>query len=305
MTRSTLALLVLLAATTIIPAADKPAAVELDATLRMTQDNYESGQPIPGELTIHNAGTDWVKLDEIENLGRDLRLVDDKGKETRPDAQPYAPARATAIGPGGFVGFAFEAQRMFGRLEKPGTYKLVLRRDGVRAVERAVRVIERYDPALNYRLELDTPQGPVSIELHPAEAPETVHHIVNLARLGFYDGAAIPRIEPTKGVAIRGPVTANHRIVPFEKNERQLLAGTVIVEPQSGELQANLPNLIILLGPRPEWQGRATAVGRVVGDEQALSKLLQLPTSGEKGLPAFQPIAPVAVKTARIVETKR
>lgn len=40
----------------------------------------------------------------------------------------------------------------------------------------------------------DTDRGPITIELHPAQAPLTVANFVNLVRRGFYDGLGFHRV---------------------------------------------------------------------------------------------------------------
>ncbi len=58
------------------------------------------------------------------------------------------------------------------------------------------------DEAKTYTAVLDTTLGEITIELDPAEAPETVNNFVVLSRYHYYDGAPFHRIIP--GFVIQG-----------------------------------------------------------------------------------------------------
>ncbi len=58
------------------------------------------------------------------------------------------------------------------------------------------------DLAKRYTATLHTNQGDITIELLPAEAPQTVNNFVFLARDGFYDGTIFHRVVP--GFVIQG-----------------------------------------------------------------------------------------------------
>ena len=52
------------------------------------------------------------------------------------------------------------------------------------------------DPAASYTAVLNTSAGPITVELLPAEAPNTVNNFVFLARQGFYDNVIFHRTIP-------------------------------------------------------------------------------------------------------------
>jgi cyclophilin family peptidyl-prolyl cis-trans isomerase len=58
------------------------------------------------------------------------------------------------------------------------------------------------DLAKQYTAELETNHGPITIELDPQRAPQTVNNFVFLAREGFYDGVIFHRVVP--GFVIQG-----------------------------------------------------------------------------------------------------
>ena len=53
-----------------------------------------------------------------------------------------------------------------------------------------------------YQVTLDTPRGPIVMDLDPRLAPVTVNHFVSQARKGFYDGLTFHRVVP--GFVIQG-----------------------------------------------------------------------------------------------------
>ncbi|MDQ7008596.1 MAG: peptidylprolyl isomerase [Acidobacteriota bacterium] len=255
-----------------------PAASDapLTASLRMFQDVYEVGTVIRGELTVINPTERWVEYSHGANLASNLELITADGKAISPTRpRRFGAAKAKSIGPGGFIGLTFDAGMLFPRLDKPGDYILRFGPQGAPSQEVKFKLIEAFSPTADYRLLLETAVGPLRIALDTSEAPVAVHNIVNLARSGLYDGAKIPRVE--KGVAfkIRGPASARYRIRPQEKTSAALLAGAVLLEASPpGPGAFNMPHLIVLLGPRPEWQGKATVIGHLVGGAETLDKLV-------------------------------
>ncbi|MDP3983612.1 MAG: peptidylprolyl isomerase [Acidimicrobiia bacterium] len=58
------------------------------------------------------------------------------------------------------------------------------------------------DLARRYTAKLDTNLGPITMELDPERAPQTVNNFVFLARDGFYDGVIFHRVVP--GFVVQG-----------------------------------------------------------------------------------------------------
>jgi len=283
-------------------AAEEPAS--LKSTLTLNQDLYEAGMPIRGELTVVNEGSGWAEIPDASHLARHLELRLGGGKVVKAqDPDRFGAAKTTALGPGGFVGFDFDARALFPLLEKPGEYLLAFAPPGaLPAATVSLRILPAFDPNEDYRLSLTTPVGELVIDLFEKEAPVAVHNIVQLARTGFFDGAAIPKIQKGVALVIRGPITERHRIVPFEKTTAPLLAGTVVLEPAppGRRRPGNFPKLIVLLGPQPDWQGKSTAVGQVVAGQEVLEKLSQVPTTGARSRTPFRPLRPLAVERAEV-----
>ncbi len=277
-----------------------PAAAPVQAALTLGQDVYETGTAVRAELVLTNTSSQWVTIPDAADIVKQLRLVTPDGKELEPTRpEQFGAARTKELGPGGFVGVTFDATMIFPALSQEGRFKLAYR--GAGGKEAALRMIPAFDPRAKYRLEFTTPDGDVAVELLPQDAPVAVHNVVNLARTDFYEGAAVVRMEPGVMLAIHGPVTAAHRITPFEQTQTPYLAGVVLLDAQGGERgRFNYPNLIVLLAPAPSLQGRYTVVGQVVAGLDVLQKLAQRPTTGGSGAPPFRPLAPLVVTRVTI-----
>ncbi len=276
-----------------VQAAVEAEASPVTATLQLGQAVYEVGQVIRGEATLVNRSAEWTKIPDAANLPRDLHLVTADGKELAPEgAAKFGAARTTSLGPGGFVGFAFDATLLFPSLGKPGRYTLAFRPKGVPPVETSFQVIPAFDPAKRYELHLATPAGPVTIELFTRDAPEAVHNVVSLARAGGYGDPRQLRVR--RGMlALVGHGDPRFRF-PGEETSLQLLAGTVIVQPAGRTFrEGNTPNLGILLEPRPDWQGKVTAIGQVTEGLEALLQLARVPVRKDG---SGRPVSPVDLR---------
>jgi cyclophilin family peptidyl-prolyl cis-trans isomerase len=283
---------------------EKTDTPRLRVSIRMAQTSYESTQLMRGELTIENLSDKWAQIPAGDELAKSLRLTGPDGKAFEPTKpEQFAATKSKELGPGGFVGIAFDAALLFPALQQPGNYTLAFK-SGVLESTAALRIIAGFDPTKNYVLSLSTVGGDISIALDSVKAPMAARNMVNLARLGFFDGAAIPSVQAGEMVMVRGPVTATHRIVPFEPSTDPVLAGSVVLEPSltGPGGRGSWPNLSLLLAPRPEWTGQVVVVGRVVAGMEALTKLASSPSSGKEGRPPYQPLAPLFVGRAVVSE---
>ena len=291
-------------------AATAPSATPPLAAANVALDGFvfESGQPIPGQLVVRNDGGGWLKMDDLADLASSLRLTLPGGEEARPShGDAFGAARAKEIGPGGFVGVKFDLLKLFPQLAKEGNYSLALKRSGMPSPSVSFRVIPAFDPGKAYRVLLGTPDGELAIDL-ARDAPQSVRALVTLVRTGFFDKATIGALRPGFAFSIVSDQPAGPRIEPVERTTRELLAGTVVLEPgppnAAGVPTFNNPGLLVLLAPRPDWMGRVTVVGQLAGGDEALAKLIQRPTTGERGLPPWKPVAPLTIGSVRVVENR-
>ena len=133
-------------------------------------------------------------------------------------------------------------------------------------------------PTQRYRLTLHTNRGPVVLVLDPTHAPQAVNSLVFLAQQGWYDGSPAYRIDPGRAVYLGDPSGTGYghagyffdlELHPSMRYDRAGWVGLVNDGPGTQSSR-----FFITLGPLPEWDGRATRVGRVV---QGLAGLQDLP----------------------------
>ncbi len=282
----------------------EPAPAEAVVNIALDGFVYESGQPIVGQLVVRNDGGDWLKLGDLADIASSLRLRLPSGEEVRAaKSDAFAAARTKEIGPGGFVGVKFDALRLFPQLARDGAYTLTFKREGMPSPSVPLTVIPAFDPSKTYRLIFATPDGELAIEL-AREMPRTARSLVMLARAGFFENAAISTLRPGYAFSIASTRPGGPVIEAVERTPGELLAGTVVLEPSPPGVEPphDVPTLIVLLAPRPEWQGQVTAIGRVVESDATLARLVERPASGGSGSSPWKPMAPITLPSVRVVE---
>ncbi|UCF67068.1 MAG: hypothetical protein JSV80_14990, partial [Acidobacteriota bacterium] len=149
---------IVLAAPVLAQGEQKAPDVEGDAVvveLRLSQEVYESDMTMLGELALANRSAEWVSIPPADKLARHLKLLTAEGKSIDPSSpEQFGAAKSDKLGPGGFVGFAFDAGLLFPKMTEPGRYTLVFDPPGVASRSVSVRVLPTFDPALDYRLRL-------------------------------------------------------------------------------------------------------------------------------------------------------
>lgn len=304
--RSTPLLPLLLLASAAALAEEKPGASPAQAAVNISLDGfvYEVGQPITGQLLVRNDGGSWLKAGELADVASSLRLRLPSGEEVRAArTDAFAAARTKEIGPGGFVGVKFDALALFPQLAKEGAYTLSFQREGLPSPSVGLKVIPAFDPAKNYRLVFATPDGDLAIDLS-RETPRATRALVTLVRTGYFEEAVVSTLRPGYAFSIASSRPAGPVVEPAERTPRELLAGTVVLEPSPPGVEPphDVPTLIVLLAPRPEWQGQVTSVGRVFESDATLARLTARPASGANASPPWKPIAAITLPTARVVE---
>ena len=128
----------------------------------------------------------------------------------------------------------------------------------------------------NPRLLIETPQGPIEIELFAADAPRTVDNIVRLANAGFFDGQQWPRVVPNfvvQGGDPRGDTNGGPGYsIRDEINRHPYGRGTVgmaLAGPDTGGSQ-----FFITHSPQPHLDGSYTVFGRVISGMEAAEHIL-------------------------------
>jgi peptidyl-prolyl cis-trans isomerase B (cyclophilin B) len=141
-----------------------------------------------------------------------------------------------------------------------------------------------------YRAVLETSEGPITIELFPDKAPETVRQFLRLAAAGVYDGMAFHRVAPgfviqTGALSSRPvPLTEKqqrlvHNLAP-EFNDTSHVKGIVSMARGDDPGSAST-SFFICTGTSTALDGVYTAFGRVVDGMAAVEAIEAAPRTGE------------------------
>ncbi len=123
---------------------------------------------------------------------------------------------------------------------------------------------------------LKTTQGVIKFKFYPAEAPKTVHRLVELIQQGFYNNLSFHRVVP--GFVIQGGDPAGNgtggsgQKLPAEFNNRQHVEGTLAMaraqDPNSADSQ-----FYIALGTLPHLDRNYTVFGQVIEGMDVVKKI--------------------------------
>src|SRR5439155_561589 len=159
-----------------------------------------------------------------------------------------------------------------------------------------------------YRAVLDTSAGPITVELFPDKAPETVRQFLRLADAGVYNGMAFHRVAPgfviqTGALSSRtAPLTEKQQKLvhnlPPEFNDTKHVKGIVSMARADAPDSAQT-SFFICTGTSTALDGQYTAFGRVVGGMAAVETIEATPRTGET------PNSRVELKTVRIEKKEK
>jgi peptidyl-prolyl cis-trans isomerase B (cyclophilin B) len=156
-----------------------------------------------------------------------------------------------------------------------------------------------------YRAQLDTSEGPITIEFFPDKAPETVRQFLRLAEAGVYNGMAFHRVAPgfviqTGALSSRSaPLSPRqqalvHDLQP-EFNDTRHVKGIVSMARGESPTSAQT-SFFICTGTSPALDGVYTAFGRVVDGMNAVEAIEQTPRTGET------PNSRIELRTIRVLK---
>jgi cyclophilin family peptidyl-prolyl cis-trans isomerase len=278
----------------------------LKAILEVDRDAYYAGDAIPIRVFVWNDG-EAAADGPPGTIEGGFELFDVDGKkialpvalDPAPSAAVPEASPASALRPGGFVGFAGDLTKLFPRLKEIGTYRLQWRSGSLASNTVILRVVPRYDPETNYSARVETDLGSFTIEFLRRQSPLAVKTFVELAMQGFYDGLLFHYVEPGR-IALSGDPTGTGEggpgfVYPRELAPLKMVAGTVFMKPV-GEPPANGSIFAILLSARPEYEGRYTAFAQVVEGLEVAKKLSEVPASARSASPAHRPLQEVRIR---------
>jgi cyclophilin family peptidyl-prolyl cis-trans isomerase len=166
------------------------------------------------------------------------------------------------------------------------------------------------------RVELETTQGKIVIELFENQAPETVGNFISLVEGGFYQDIFFHRVVKNKlsqavaqaGVySAQGVHNAGYAIYDEFDNEdaRTHLRGTVSMANVVGVPNSGSAQFFITYVPIPQVDGHHTAFGRVISDMQVVDSLTATATIDDEGKPVpIESIVPDHIISARVLRKR-
>lgn len=141
-----------------------------------------------------------------------------------------------------------------------------------------------------HRLQLETSEGAITIELWPDRAPETVRHVLRMTAAGIYDGMSFHRVAPgfviqTGALATRtAPLTERQQALvhdlPPEFSETKHVKGVVSMA-RAESLTSAQTSFFICTGTSSALDGVYTAFGRVVEGMDVVERIEAAPRTGE------------------------
>jgi peptidyl-prolyl cis-trans isomerase B (cyclophilin B) len=285
---------------------------QIEARLSSTQLQYNVGDAIPVQFTIRNTSNEPVPLfvpgsdpevaDGSFGVGLPIShvfsgeayaglTIRNEFQRTWNVAVNYQPPGRTpmfTLAPHSSIGMTLNAVEYYPALKTPGKYWLKWSPYGGSFTSNLLFI----QVAPLKQAEIETDQGPMTLEFFYADAPRHVENFIELARKGFYNNLAFHRIE--SGYFIQGgcPNGDGTGIRPDgvklkpEFNDRPQTQGMVSMallddDPESASCQFFITNTRV-----PEWDGKYTVFGQLTGDlsYETLEKLMAAETNAD-GIP--------------------
>jgi cyclophilin family peptidyl-prolyl cis-trans isomerase len=166
------------------------------------------------------------------------------------------------------------------------------------------------------RIVLHTVAGDVVVGLYPDVAPEHVHQILQLVRLGCYDHTTFFRVEPDFVIQLAGVEgNAQHVLTPAQiqaihpikgefSDTLKHRRGVLSMARADGKPDSATTSFSIMLGDAPHLDGQFTIFGKVVRGMDVVDKLIQVPPKfGDPGTPPV-PLVPLEVESMEIVSVE-
>jgi peptidyl-prolyl cis-trans isomerase B (cyclophilin B) len=155
-----------------------------------------------------------------------------------------------------------------------------------------------------YRAVLETSAGPITVELLPSKAPETVRAFLRMAAAGIFDGTSFHRVVrgfvvQTGSLDSRGPLTEKQqklvRQLAPEFNDTKHVKG-ILSMARGDDPGSATTSFFIVTGDAPSLDGKYTAFGRVVEGMANVDAIEQVALSGEA------PVTRTDLKQVRLIK---
>ena len=148
------------------------------------------------------------------------------------------------------------------------------------------------------RAVLKTSEGPIELELYPAEAPKTVENFTTLASDGFYDGLIFHRVIPDfmiqggcpEGTGRGGPGYQ----FEDEINEHKVVRGSLAMA-NAGPNTNGSQFFIVTAEATPHLDGKHTVFGQVTSGQDVVDRISEVDRDGND-----RPLEPVTIESVEI-----
>lgn len=218
--------------------------------------------------------------------------------------QPAQTAEVLTLAPHAAVALSLEVGHFYRVLKTPGRFRLQWTPYGGALTSNEL-IVEVATP--KYAL-IQTDVGDITVQFFYDDAPNHVSSFLDLARDGFYDNLTFHRILP--GYCIQGgcPIGDGTGIRPdgvkleAELSDRPVKLGTLCMARLEEDLNSASCQFLIAASRIPQWDGKYTVFGELVGPEsfQTLELLQKQPTD-----PNGQPLEKTYMRQIRIVDAPK
>ena len=295
----------------------------LRARLELDSPTVGAGQAIWATFTLVNLSSEPVELTvpgvpvdaelaltglPIEHVfsGKDSQALSVESEQGRMQAVVVgyrlpASAPKLTLAPNGSVRLRIDLASHYPSLRTTGTYRLSWHPYGG-LVSSAPVDLEVKSVSL---ATVETDLGVLIVQFFPDDAPNHVANFIELAASGFYDGTAFHRIQP--GYCIMAGdregdgdgLRPDGRKIHAEFNPREHDRGTVSMSLWNDDPDSASSQFFICNRRVPEWDGRYTVFGRLVGKEsfRTLDKLMAVDTDD-----SGRPRKPIKIRSVALNE---
>lgn len=159
--------------------------------------------------------------------------------------------------------------------------------------------------AARKRVQFDTDEGKLLIELFYESAPNHVANFLDLTHSGFYSGKTFHRLEPgylIQGGCPRGDGTGirfDGKRIAAELNPNRHQKGSISMALLENDPDSASCQFFISYTREKDWDGRYTVFGQLIGDEsfETLDRLMAVPVDDQS-----QPARTLYIRSARAMD---
>jgi cyclophilin family peptidyl-prolyl cis-trans isomerase len=147
---------------------------------------------------------------------------------------------------------------------------------------------------------LHTSEGPIELELYPADAPKTVDNFRDLAGAGFYDGLVFHRVIPDfmiQGGCPHGDGTGGPGYQFEDEFNSHPVARGALAMANAGPNTNGSQFFIVTADACPWLDGRHTVFGRVTGGQDVVERISQVDRDGRD-----RPVTPITIERVELAE---